>query len=297
MRLITRADLDGVTCAVLITTMEPVEQVVFVNPQDIEDGTAIINPGDIIANLPWHRNSTLWFHNHKDKIVPEKDVGQVKGKRGIAPSTARLVWEYYDSPRLQRFTELLEETDRIDSADLTVEDVLYPTGWVLLGYTLDPFMGLSAFHGYANEIIAALKQGSNIDQILEIPEVSGRIKRYNSDVKEFKKELPGATHMEGNVIVTDTREVGILPLGNRFIAFTLFPEGNVQIEISLHKLDTEIRVRLGKSIFDRTCSVHLGRLAAEYDGGGLDGSAGLSLDVSDPDLNSKIKKIIERLKA
>ena len=103
--------------------------------------------------------------------------------------------------------------------------------------------------------------------------------------------------MEGNVIVTDTREVGILPLGNRFIAFTLFPEGNVQIEISLHKLDTEIRVRLGKSIFDRTCSVHLGRLAAEYDGGGLDGSAGLSLDVSDPDLNSKIKKIIERLKA
>ncbi len=296
MRLITRANLDGVTCAVLITQMESIDQVIFANPQDIEDGSAIINVGDAIANLPYHRNALLWFSHHdKAERTPELPP-DLRGKWGLAPSSARLVYEFYDSHRLQRFEPMLRQNDRIDSAKLDVDDILKPEGWVLLSFTLDPFMGLGAFHGYANSIIAAIKTGSSIEHVLDMSEVKGRVKRYFQEVDEFKEDLVMITRLEDNVIVSDFRREEIMPMGNRFIAFALYPDGNVQVGISHHKSGSELRVRLGKSIINRTCKIHLGHFAAEYGGGGLDGAAGISFDPFDLETDKKISEIISRLK-
>src|SRR4029078_9122685 len=37
MRLVTRADLDGLTSAVIITMKEPIDELLLVHPQDITD--------------------------------------------------------------------------------------------------------------------------------------------------------------------------------------------------------------------------------------------------------------------
>ena len=37
MRLVTRGDLDGLTCAVLLTSCEDIDEIVLVHPQDITD--------------------------------------------------------------------------------------------------------------------------------------------------------------------------------------------------------------------------------------------------------------------
>lgn len=297
MRLITRANLDGVTCAVFITLMESIEQVIFANPQDIEDGTVAVRMGDAIANLPYHPNAALWFSHH-DKAEGTPDLSSdLKGKWGVSPSASRLVYEYYDSHRLQRYDPMLRVNDRIDSAKLDIDDILNPTGWVLLSFTLDPFMGLSAFHGYANSIIAALKTGSSIEHILEMSEVKSRVKRYFQEINEFQKELVKVTRLEDNVIISDFRQGDMMPMGNRFIAFALFPGGNVQVGISYHKDGSELRVRLGKSIINRSCTIHLGHLASGYGGGGLNGAAGISFNPSDPETENRISEIIARLKA
>ena len=60
-------------------------------------------------------------------------------------------------------------TDQISSADLVLEQVINPQGWVLLSFTLDPFMGLANFNGFANAIIAGLKNGQTSMQILDMP--------------------------------------------------------------------------------------------------------------------------------
>lgn len=297
MRLITRANLDGVACAVLITSMESIERILFANPKDIEDGTVEVKRDDIIANLPFHPNATTWFDNH-GQMEGTKDPGQqVKGKRGPAPSSARLVFEHYKNPRLDRFKELIRANDKIDSADLTVEDVLNPKDWVLLSYTLDPFMGLDNFNNYANQIINAIKHGSSIQQILEMSAVQGRIGMYLRDAEEFKEALKQVTHLDDNVIVTDFRKIDDIPAGNRFMAFALsdYPNGNVQIRLRNDEEKNEVRVRMGKSIFNRTSSVHLGKLAAEYGGGGLEGAAGCMLDMDKAE--KQIAEIISRLKS
>jgi len=296
MRLITRANLDGVGCGVLITRMESIEQVVFAHPQYISNGTVEVQKGDTITNLPFHPNAGVWFaNNQKTDSKDDKSFG-VKGKRGFAPSSTRLIYDYYDSPRLKRFEGFIRETDRIDNANLTMDDVLNPEGWVLLSYTLDPFMGLAEYHGFAFSVMISIQNGSHVNQILDMPEVKGRIGRYRMDAEEFKLELVDRSKLDENVIFTDFRDTDIMPVGNRFLAFALYPDGNVQVGISLHKNQTELRVRLGKSIFNRTCEVHLGQLAEKYGGGGVSGAAGLSLDPNDQNSEKIISEIIERLK-
>jgi len=295
MRLITRANLDGVGCGVLITRMESIEQVVFAHPEYISKGTVDMNKGDIIANLPFHANAETWFSNNQKSESKSDSSFGVKGKRGFAPSTTRLVYDYYDSPRLKRFEGFIRETDRIDNANLTMDDVLNPEGWVLLSYTLDPFMGLAEYHGFANSVMVSIQNGSHVNQVLDMPEVKGRIGRYRMDAEEFKMELVDRSKLVENVIFTDFRDTGIMPVGNRFLAFALFPDGNVQVGVSLHKNQTELRIRLGKSIFNRTCEVHLGQLAEKYGGGGVSGAAGLSLDPNDMKSENVIKEIIEHL--
>ena len=53
MRLVTRADLDGLTSAVIITMKEAVHELLLVHPQEITDKAVDIRADDILVNLPY----------------------------------------------------------------------------------------------------------------------------------------------------------------------------------------------------------------------------------------------------
>ena len=61
MRLVTRADFDGLVCGAFVTKFENVDDHLFVEPKFLQDGLVDIRHGDIITNLPYHPNCTLWF--------------------------------------------------------------------------------------------------------------------------------------------------------------------------------------------------------------------------------------------
>src|SRR5512143_1192281 len=111
MRLVTRGDLDGVTAAVLLTTMEPVDAIELIHPQDITDGRFEIRETDIMANLPYHPKAALWFDHHELTASNLRPPEGYRGRHRIAPSVARVIYEHYDSERLRRFEHLVAETD------------------------------------------------------------------------------------------------------------------------------------------------------------------------------------------
>jgi hypothetical protein len=45
-------------------------------------------------------------------------------------------------------TKLLESVDKSDSAQLTIDEVLNPDGWILLSYVMDPRTGLAYHRDY-----------------------------------------------------------------------------------------------------------------------------------------------------
>jgi len=116
MRLVTRGDLDGLTSAVIITMMEPIDDILLIHPQDITDHKIDVRPDDIMANVPYDPRAAMWFDHHLLTESNQKPPEQFKGSHGLAPSAARLVYDYYrerhpNDERLKRLSRLVDETD------------------------------------------------------------------------------------------------------------------------------------------------------------------------------------------
>jgi hypothetical protein len=296
MRLVTRGNLDGLTCAVLIDHAELLEGIELIHPQDITDDKFPVRTGDILANLPYHPNCAKWFDHHSATRTYEKPPSQFEGAYGLSPSTARLVYDYYlhDNPGFNAYEELVRDTDRYDGANLTIEDVTNPQRSILLGFTLDPRTGLGAFKDYFMKLIEVLREGE-LDAVFELPEVKERARRIAEDREEFLNVTKQYSRVEGNVIVTDLREAETLPAGNRFLVYTLFPDANVSLRIAWGPNKEFVVATVGHSIFNRTSRVHVGGLLAKYGGGGHKGAGAtpLNRDQADELIGELIDKLNE----
>jgi len=238
----------------------------------------------------------MWFDHHVTEEEKSRNAGQFRGKFAVAPSTARVIYDFYKQKKAEfdKFQELLAATDKLDSGQLTQEEITVPKGWILLGLTLDPRTGLGPeFRKYFRWLVEYVKEVA-IDKILAHREVAKRCERVLKEQAEFKQFLSKHTAKDGNVILTDLRGVKGVPVGNRFLVYTLFPECNVEMRIFAGLGDTTV-VAVGKSIFNRTCQVNVGELCARLGGGGHANAATCQLA---PEIAEKaIAEIKETLKA
>jgi hypothetical protein len=293
MRLVTRGDLDGVTAAVLLTTMERVDDLELIHPQDITDGKFEVRQGDIMANLPYHPEARLWFDHHELTRSNHAPPPDYQGRHRIAPSVARVVFEYYGAQRLGRFEHLVDETDRFDSARLTREEILNPTGVILLGFTIDSRTGLGRFKEYFLHLVEWLK-AEPLREVLERPEVKERVARMREENARFLGLLRAHSRREGNVVVTDFRAVEQPPVGNRFLVYTLFPETNISLRLQWGPEKQFVATTLGHNIVNRTSRTDCGQVCSDYGGGGHRGAGGCPLAAATAD--AKIAEIIARLR-
>lgn len=296
MRLITRADWDGLVCAVLLSTIEHLEVIQFTDPAEIQAGTAVIPPNSIIANLPFHPHAAMWFDHHISEEARGAHMNApFKGRFAAAPSAARLIYEYYHADRrLHPFADLVAATDRVDSAQLTLEDVVNPAGYVLLAYTLDPRAGLEDLdrEAYFLLLLDWLKH-EPLAEILKRPEVKRLTDRLQVEEQACRQVLRDHSRRDGNVIVTDLRGVET-PAGNRFLIYTLFPEANVSVRCALDAGGEVATVSVGYSLFNRTCKTNIGNLLGEYGGGGLVSVGAARFPAGEAE--AKFQAIVRRLK-
>ena len=178
MRLVTRGNMDGLTCAVLVSHAERLDGIELIHPQDITDDKFLVEQGDIIANLPYHPTCLKWFDHHSATRTYDKPPTRFDGKYGLSPSTARLVYDYYlaDNPGYKLYDELLKATDRYDSGQVTIEEVTNPEGHILVGFTTDPRTGLGKFKDYFMKLVETFEEGT-LEDVLALAEVKERARR------------------------------------------------------------------------------------------------------------------------
>ncbi len=293
MRLVTRGDLDGVTSAVILTTMEKIYSIELVHPQDITDKKFEITNDDIMANLPYRPNCAIWFDHHELTKSNERPPENFKGRHAIAPSASRVIYDYYSSDKLKKYEHLVSETDRFDSAHLTIEDVTNPTGVILLGFTIDSRSGIGRFKKYFVQLVDWLKT-MPIEHVFLQPEVLERVKVLRENNEAFLKILKETSRQDGNVVITDLRSIKKVPVGNRFLVYTLFPDTNVSIRLQWGPEQKFVAVTLGHNIFNRTSRSDCGQICSDYGGGGHRGAGACPLKYEKAD--QQIEEIIERLK-
>ena len=275
MRIITRADFDGVVCAALLYEAENItEPVKWVEPNDMQRGLVDVRAGDIIANLPYDDRCTLWFDHHHTNRIDTPFEGAFK----IAPSAARVIFDYYRNSFRQDYTELIKQTDKIDAADLSMDEVLYPEryGVVLLSMTV---LGRDGHEeGYWNRLVHLLRN-SDIDEILENPEVKAHCDAAKEKNKLYKDLLWQNTRVEEHISITDFRGFDKAPSGNRFLVYSMFPQTVVSVTIRYDDKDKKrLAVSVGHSIFNRSCNVNVGRMLTAFGGGGHRAAASCRFD-------------------
>ncbi len=291
MRLVTRADLDGLACALIIAEHETLDEIALVHPQEITDKTVEIREGDILANLPYHPHCSRWFDHHLLTESNEKPPEKFDGLFRLAPSAAQLVWEYYGEDARHR--QLIDETNRVDSAQLTEKDVLQPQSYVLLGFTLDPRSGFGDEESYFRRLLDLLR-AKTIEEALLDAEVHRRVVQMYEQNEEFCWTLAHYSRLDDNVVFTDLRRVKDPPAGNRFLIYTLFPEANVSVRAQWGPRRECVMVNVGHSIFYRTCRTSVGELMSNYGGGGHRGAGSTPLPVIEADM--RILEIIDTLR-
>lgn len=299
MRLITRSDFDGLACAVLLRDVEQIDSVEFVHPKDVQDGKVAVGANDILTNLPYVTGVGLWFDHHSSEIVRNDDTVSYRGRFEVAPSAARVVYKHYDSEKLRKYARLLESVDRSDAAQLTMDEVTNPTGWILLSYVMDPRTGLAYHRDYRisnRELMSKMidliaQHPDDPDAVLADPDVAERIARYREQSALFEDYTRKHSRVEGNAIITDLRGAGDPPSGNRFLVYTMFPEANIQVRIFDGRKGEFVVCAVGHSIFNRTSKTDVGKLMDRYGGGGHRGAGTCQLPIADAD--TKLREIIE----
>lgn len=267
MRVVTRPDFDGVVCAVILLDALAIEPPVrWVQPSDMQHRRVDIQPGDVVANLPYHEECHLWFDHH----YSNRPSGPINGIFRIAPSAAGIVYDAYRDRLDRDYAELVRQTDRIDSADLTLDEILYPQRYpyVLLSMTIsnhDP-----AEERYWNHLVGLLRTRS-MDQVMADPRVERRCRGVIETNIAYEQALRANTRLAGQVSITDFRELDQPPNGNRFLVYSLFPECIVNVKV-IHEDANQSSIKVGHSILNRGCRVNVGKLLAEFEGGGHPGA-------------------------
>jgi len=276
MRLLTRSDFDGLICGAILEHLGIVDEYKFVHPKDIQDGLVQAGPNDVLANIPFIEGCKLWFDHHSSE---SERLGETafEGVSRPAPSCARVVYDYYGgdkNEKLSRFRDMLIFVDKVDSGDLTAEEVFHPTGWILLGFLMDPRTGLGRFRDFTisnydlMKLLAKACIDKDIEEILALDDVRERVDIYMEEVEAFKEMILKYAKAEGNAIVIDLRGVEVIHAGNRFLIYTMFPNQNISVWVVDGKNKQNAAITVGYSIINRSATVNVGSLLLGYGGGG-----------------------------
>jgi nanoRNase/pAp phosphatase (c-di-AMP/oligoRNAs hydrolase) len=276
MRLITRSDFDGLACAALLKDAGIIDTWKFAHPKDLQDGLVEVLPDDCLANVPYVKGCGLWFDHHSSEFERNQLRGQYNGESRIAPSCARIVYDYYGGKERfgANYDDIMVAVDKVDSGNLTREEVLNPEGWILIGYLMDPRTGLGRWRKFTisnyqlMEKLIDCVRTMTTDEILAMPDVKERIDTYYEQTENFKKMVAEHTRVEKDVIITDLRGVDPIYSGNRFLIYSLYPEQNISAWIVSGKGGAGCSAAVGYSILNRTSDVNVGSLMLKYGGGG-----------------------------
>jgi nanoRNase/pAp phosphatase (c-di-AMP/oligoRNAs hydrolase) len=301
-RLITRSDMDGLVCAILLKELDLINDVTFAHPKDMQDGLIDVSANDITTNLPYVEGVYMAFDHHSSEME------RVKGKPGNhiidpkAPSAARVVYDYFGGK--EKFhnvsDEMMDAVDKADSANFKKNEILNPEGWVLLSFIMDARTGLGRFRDFnisnyqlMMKLIDHCRNHETIEDILALPDVKERTDLYYEHQLKCREQIERCASIHNNLVVLDMRKEETIWAGNRFVVYALFPQANISVHVLWGKNKQNTVLAIGKSILNRTSKTHVGNLCLQYGGGGHNAAGTCQIENlrAEETLEEVIKKI------
>lgn len=302
-RLVTRSDFDGLVCAVLLNELEMIDDILFVHPKDMQDGKIAINENDITTNLPYVPGAYLSFDHHLSETIRNTSGVDNHIIDPSAPSAARVVYDYYGGKA--RFANISEEmmlaVDKADSAEFTRDEILNPSGWVLLNYLMDARTGLGRFRSFTISNYQLMMDlikychSHGIEDILKLPDVVERIELYQEHAPLAKEQIKRCSRIYDNLIVLDLRDEDTIYATNRFMIYAMYPQCNISIHVMWGVQQRNTVFATGKSIVNRSSQTNVGALMLEYGGGGHENAG--TCQVANEEVDKTLRELMLKITA
>jgi len=295
-RLVTRSDMDGLVCAVILKQLNLIDEITFVHPKDMQDGKIEITANDIVTNLPYCKEAFMVFDHHESETIRNE-----KADNHIiiadAPSAARVVYDYYGGKqKLPNISELMmTAVDKADAAQFSIDEILHPEEWELLSFIMDSRTGLGRFREFRISNYQLMMDlidyciDHDIKDIMKLPDVVERTDLYKSYEDKFRMQLEECSIMYNNLIVLDLRDEEIIYPGNRFVMYAVNPEINISIHAIWGFKKQNTVFAIGKSIVNRNSNTNIGELCLKYGGGGHHAAGTCQIE------NDKAEVVLEEL--
>ena len=276
-RLLTRSDMDGLVCAVLLKELGMLGEIVFHHPKDVQDGKVEVGPRDILTNLPYVPGCALCFDHHASEAL--RNEGQATPNYVLQPdakSAARVVYDYYGGKaKFPRVSDaMMAAVDKADSAGFSRDDVLQPKGWELLSFLMDARTGLGRFRDFRVSnyqlmmMLIDCCRDLAIEDILALPDVRERVELYFEQQLAFNAQLARVAVVHDNLVVLDLRGEETIHTGNRFMIYTQFPQCDLSMHVMWGRERMNTVYTVGKSIFGGRSKIAVGDLMLRHGGGG-----------------------------
>lgn len=302
-RLVTRSDFDGLVCAMLLKELDLIDDIKFVHPKDVQDGKIELSRDDITTNLPFDKRVGLAFDHHESELL-RNDPDEFGGRYiidGDAKSAARVVYDFYGGPAIfsRVSPEIMEAVDKGDSADFNEDEILNPTGWVLMNFLMDARTGLGRFHNFRISNYALMMElitycvDHSIDDVLALPDVKERVDLYFEQQELFKEQLKRITKIYDKVAVIDLRDEETIYAGNRFMVYAMWPEIELSAHVAWGFKKQNTAVMIGKSIINKASKFNIGELCLSYGGGGHANAGTCQID--NDKIEAELPVIIDKL--
>lgn len=274
-RLITRSDFDGLACAVLLKHLGVLDDIKFVHPKDMQDGTIEVTENDITTNLPYVSGCYLAFDHHLSETI-RNGAHDNHIIDADAPSAARVVYDFFGGAETfpAAWEDMMVAVDKADSAQYVRHEVLEPTDWTLLNYLMDARTGLGRFRDFTISNYDLMMQlidycaEHSIEEILQLPDVKERIDLYESMSEKAEEQIGRCATVHGNLVVLDLRDEETIYPTNRFMIYALYPQCNISIHQMWGLKKQNVVFATGKSILKRDSNTNVGELCLRYGGGG-----------------------------
>ena len=276
-RLLTRSDMDGLVCAVLLKELGMLGDIVFHHPKDVQDGKVAVGPRDILTNLPYVAGCALCFDHHASEAL--RNSGKPTPGYILQPeakSAARVVYDHYGGrARFANISDaMMDAVDKADSAGFSRDDVLAPQGWELLSFLMDARTGLGRFREFRVSnyqlmmMLIDCCRDMPIADILALPDVKERVDLFFAQHALFRAQIARVASVHDKLVVLDLRNEDTIYAGNRFVVYAMFPQCDISMHVMWGREKSNTVYTVGKSIFDRGNPVEVGDLMLSHGGGG-----------------------------
>jgi nanoRNase/pAp phosphatase (c-di-AMP/oligoRNAs hydrolase) len=303
-RLVTRSDFDGLVCAALLKKLGMLEDILFVHPKDMQDGKIELRDTDITTNLPYQPGVHLAFDHHDSEV---ERVGEESPDNHVidpnARSAARVVYDYFGGDAVfggAPWYSLLAAVDKADSADFSQDEILAPTGWILLSFLMDPRTGLGRFRDFRISNYQLMMQlidqvtEMSVDDILASPDVAERVELYDLHARQAVQQIRDCSRVEGDVVILDLRDQEVIHPTNRFMIYALHPQCRISVHVLWGLKQQNTVFAVGKSIVDRSSPVDVGALMLEHGGGGHQAAG--TCQIANDEAEAVLPQLVEQLR-